>query len=127
MTAASQGAGWDVGCGLLLDDSGNDHYRCDDLGQGAAAQQAIGLAIDLAGDDTREATGEAVQGGAGTNEYHWTETGGAGSLGVLIDLGSGEDRYGTGRSNGVTMVMGAKEEAAKRSGASKIFGIFVDR
>ena len=90
MTAASQGAGWDIGCGLLLDRAGNDHYRCDGLGQGAAAQQAIGISVDLAGDDVREATGDAVQGAAGANEYHAAETG-AGSLGVLLDLG-GQDR-----------------------------------
>lgn len=90
MTAASQGSGWDIGCGLLLDAAGNDHSRCDGLGQGAAAQQAIGLHMDLAGDDVREAGGEVVQGAAGGNEYHAAETG-AGSLGVLIDRG-GEDR-----------------------------------
>lgn len=126
MTAASQGSGWDIGCGLLLDAAGNDHYRCDDLGQGAAAQQAIGLSIDLGGDDARDATGEAVQGAAGTNEYHWAETG-AGSLGVLIDLGGGEDRYVAGRSNGVTAVSRGEEDSAKRSGASTVFGVFVDR
>jgi len=96
MTKASQGAAWDVACGLLLDAAGNDHYRCDGLGQGAAAQQAIGLHVDLAGDDAREATGDVVQGASGANEYHAAETG-AGSFGVLLDLGGGEDRYSAPR------------------------------
>jgi hypothetical protein len=123
MTAASQGAGWDVGCGLLLDASGNDHYRCDGLGQGAAAQQAIGLHVDLDGADAREATGDAVQGAAGTNEYHFAQTG-AFSLGVLLDLGGDEDRYSTGRENNVTTSI-AKDQP--RSAMAKLFGVFVDR
>lgn len=104
MTAASQGSGWDLGCGLLLDAAGNDHSRCDGLGQGAAAQQAIGLHVDLAGDDVREAGGEVVQGAAGGNEYHAAETG-AGSLGVLIDLG-GEDRDSAAGRNAVAGARG---------------------
>jgi hypothetical protein len=125
MTAASQGAGWDIGCGLLLDGAGNDHYRCDGLGQGAAAQQAIGLHVDLGGADAREATGDAVQGAAGTNEYHFAQTG-AFSLGALIDLGGAEDRCSApGRANGVTLAPGAAD--ASRAATSKLSGLFVDR
>jgi hypothetical protein len=124
MTAASQGSGWDIGCGLLLDVAGDDRYRCDELGQGAAAQQAIGLHVDLDGADSKEARGDAVQGAAGGNEYHWAETGAA-SLGVMLDLGGDADRYVAGRGNDSTWATGAK--GAAPTGASPRLGVFVDR
>ena len=75
MTAASQGAAWDIGVGMLLDRAGNDSYQCDGLGQGGAAQQGIAYLIDMGGVD-RYIGGGRTQGESGGNDYHFNETGG---------------------------------------------------
>lgn len=98
MTAASQGSAWDAGVGLLLDKAGNDSYQADGLAQGGASNQSIGMLIDLGGNDRYSAAGGAIQGQVGSNNYHWKATL-AGSFALLLDLGSGEDVYSTGRPN----------------------------
>ncbi len=100
MTAASQGAGWDIAAGLLLDRGGNDSYQADGLAQGAAAQQAFAFLVDLAGDDRYATNGGATQGESGGNEYHWVRTKAA-SFSLLLDL-AGRDWFSTGRRAGVT-------------------------
>lgn len=122
MTAADQGAGWDIGAGLLLDRAGDDSYQADDLSQGAAAQQAFAFLVDLAGDDRYSARGGAVQGASGGNEYHFDRTK-AGSFSLLMDLGGGRDIFSAGRANSATAVTGTTG-APKMSGLS---GVVVDR
>lgn len=124
MTAASQGAAWDVGAGLLLDAVGNDSYQCDGLGQGGAAQQAIAVLLDLDGADRYVAAPRSTQGESGDNTYHFDETG-AYSLSVLIDLGSGEDGYSGDRRNDASLSPGETNDTAPAR--SKRYGLFVDR
>jgi hypothetical protein len=125
MTAASQGAAWDIGTGLLLDEAGNDSYQCDGLGQGGASQQAIALLVDMGGRDRYVARGGAVQGRSGGNAYHFHETG-AFSLSVLLDLGGEDDLYSEpGRSNDQSASYGERVEEDPQ--ASPLHGIFVDR
>ncbi|NNF44421.1 MAG: CRTAC1 family protein [Phycisphaerales bacterium] len=124
MTAASQGAAWDIGVGLLLDAAGDDSYQCDGLGQGGASMQGIGMLVDLAGDDRYAARGGATQGGAGDNWYHYDETG-AHSLGLLLDLGGGDDRYSQPRGNGVTLATGG--DAGRGPRHAPWHGLFIDR
>lgn len=125
MTAASQGAAWDIGAGLLLDEAGDDTYQCDGLGQGAASQQAIGMLVDLDGRDRYVAGSGAVQGRSGGNAYHFDDTG-AYSLSILVDRGGDDDFYSApGRANDTSASFGeANEEDPK---ASALHGVFVDR
>ena len=114
MTAASQGAGWDLGAGLLLDRAGNDSYQADGLAQGAAAQQAMGFLVDLAGDDRYAATGPAVQGTSGANEYQWGRTR-TGSFSLIMDV-SGRDWFSSGLGMGVTRTGPAPTESGAENG-----------
>jgi len=124
MTAASQGAGWDIGAGLLLDRGGNDTYRCEGLGQGAASQQAIGMLVDLGGDDRYHAGGGATQGQSGGNAYHYGTTG-AFSFSLLLDLGGGADDYSRTRANDHVTVTGAMND--DKPEASDLHGLAIDR
>jgi hypothetical protein len=96
--AASQGAGWDAAIGFLVDEQGNDTYAGDELSQGAAAMNGLGVLLDRGGRDRyRARTGQAL----GGSTAYW---GGrhAPNLGLLIDEGNGRDEYSlTGRRNGV--------------------------
>jgi hypothetical protein len=123
MTAASQGAAWDIGVGLLLDRAGNDTYQCDGLGQGGASMQAIAMLIDLAGRDRYVAGGGATQGQSGGNSYHYHETG-AFSFSLLLDLGGEEDYYSRGRANNAVTETGSfNEKDPKNSG---LHGLVID-
>ena len=57
MTAAGQGAAWDVSVAVLVDRAGDDRYQADGLSQGAAAMQAIGFLSDRTGHDDYRAAG----------------------------------------------------------------------
>jgi len=124
MTAASQGAAWDVSAGLLIDRGGNDSYQADGLAQGAASMQAIGILADLGGTDRYSAGGGAVQGRSGGNNYHYHETG-AFSFSVLLDLGGADDWYSADRSDGSTVSTGVLNEDHPQD--SPVHGLFIDR
>ncbi|MCX6639620.1 MAG: hypothetical protein NTW14_03940 [bacterium] len=100
----SQGAGI-FGAGVLLDVSGNDHYKSKRLGQGAA-MLGMGVLADLAGDDEYELWTDG-QGGAyfgvgvaidnsGDDKYSiWGDGqgyGGVGGVGTLVNR-TGNDHY----------------------------------
>lgn len=124
MTAASQGAAWDIGAGLLIDRAGDDIYTCDGLGQGGASMQGIAMLIDLAGDDKYNASGGATQGESGGNSYHFAETG-AFSFSLLWDEGSAVDFFSRGRENNKVTSTGVVNEAdSANSGAH---GLVIDR
>jgi hypothetical protein len=124
MTAASQGAAWDIGVGLLIDREGNDSYQCDGLGQGGASMQAIAMLLDLAGTDRYIAKGGGIQGLSGGNSYHYHTTG-AFSFSLLMDLGGAEDHYSTGRPNDAVSVQGEPNEADPKN--SPLHGLVIDR
>ncbi len=124
MTAASQGAAWDIGAGLLIDRAGDDTYRCDGLGQGGASMQAIAIFIDLGGRDHYTAGGGATQGQSGGDSYHFAATG-AFSFSLLMDLGGAEDVYSRGRANNETTKTGAVNEANPEN--SSAWGLVIDR
>ncbi|MCR9076354.1 MAG: PDZ domain-containing protein, partial [bacterium] len=98
MTAASQSGVWDESVTLLLDMAGNDSYRCDGLGIGAASMQAIGIFIDLEGDDRYSANGGATIGQSGSNTYHY-DSSGVMSFSGFFDLGGTDSYSGNGRTN----------------------------
>jgi len=123
MTAASQGAAWDIGVGLLLDRAGNDTYQCDGLGQGGASMQGIAMLIDLAGRDRYVAGGGATQGQSGGNSYHYHDTG-AFSFSLLLDLGGAEDHYSRGRTNNATTKTGSLNEGNPQN--SGLHGLVID-
>ena len=124
MTAACQGAAWDIGAGLLIDRAGNDTYQCDGLGQGGASMQGIAMLVDLAGRDRYVAGGGATQGQSGGNGYHYHETN-ALSLSLLIDLGGEDDHYSRGRPNNATTTTGRFNEKTPKN--SPLYGIVIDR
>jgi len=124
VTAASQGAAWDIGAGLLIDRAGNDSYTCDGLGQGGASMQGIAMLVDLGGDDRYNASGGATQGESGGNSYHFAETG-AFSFSLLWDEGGGVDFFSRGRENNKVTSTGVVNEAdPANSGAH---GLVIDR
>ena len=123
MTAASQGAAWDIGVGMLLDRAGNDSYQCDGLGQGGASMQAIAYLLDLDGTDRYVARGGGIQGGVGGNSYHFHETG-AFSFAMLLDLGGDVDHYSTGLENNQVVDGGALNENDPQG--STLHGLFID-
>lgn len=86
-SVAHTGMAWDEGVGYLLDDGGDDVYHAGGLSCGGAAQTGVAICIDGGGADEYRGAASS-QGGAGGSEYH-----GKPALGVLIDLGSGEDSY----------------------------------
>ena len=120
MTAAGQGAAWDMSVAALVDRAGDDRYQADGLSQGAAAQQAIGMLIDLAGRDDYRAAG-ASQGAADSNAYHW-DASRCTSLGVLRDT-EGPNRFSAGGADGERRLTG-KPDA--KDGVNQ-WGVFITR
>ena len=123
MTAASQGAAWDIGVGLLIDRAGNDSYQADGLSQGSAAMQGIGWLLDLGGTDRYVGRGTTVHGRSGGNRYHYADTG-CFSWSLLLDAGGTPDHYSTGRPNGKTLAPGKLNE--KQPADSGLHGLFID-
>lgn len=123
MTAASQSGVWDESVTLLLDKAGNDSYRCDGLGIGAASMQAIGIFIDLGGDDRYSANPGATLGQSGSNTYHYG-TSGVMSFSGFFDLGGGLDSYPGARANGTARTTGSRNEQEPQN--SGLYGVFVD-
>lgn len=124
ITAASQGAAWDIGAGLLIDRGGNDSYTCDGLGQGGASMQGIAMLVDLAGEDRYESRGGATQGESGGDSYHYAATK-AFSFSLLLDLGAAVDFYSRNRANdAVTKTGSINDEQPENSSA---WGLVIDR
>jgi hypothetical protein len=130
MTAASQAGAWDQSIAMLIDRAGDDRYAADGLSQGAAAQQAVGILIDLDGSDeyvaaggadTAPGQGASVQGCSGGNEYHFAMDKKL-SFSMLLDAGSGTDRFSTGRKG--VLAAGVRNEKAPEQ--STLFGVFAD-
>lgn len=121
--AAGQGVGWDRAAGALLDRCGNDQYRGEGLSQGSAAQQAIGMLIDLDGSDHHVATCPVAQGESGENEYHFVTTG-CRSFSLLLDRGSGTDHFSCPRPTGGATATGPLEQSDRP--AAGLFGLFID-
>jgi hypothetical protein len=87
--AASQGVGWDAAIGLLVDGKGDDAYLGDELSQGAAAMNGLGMLLDRSGrDQYRARSGQAL----GGSTAYWGGRN-APNLGLLIDEGNGRDAY----------------------------------
>ncbi len=124
MTAASQGAAWDMGVGLLLDRAGDDTYQCDGLGQGGAAHQAIAMLVDLAGTDRYSARGGATQGQSGQDHYHYDVTG-VYSFSLLLDTGGTIDTYSRARPQDAVTPTG--ELDGDRPASASLHGLVVDR
>ena len=124
MTAACQGAAWDIALGLLFDRQGDDTYRGDDLCQGSAAMQAMGWLIDLAGADHYQASGPAHQGRPGPNHYHFDPLAPVYSWSLLLDLGGRQDHFsGNGANN---QARGYAELNEKAPPESRAHGLFID-
>ena len=124
MTAASQSGVWDESITLLLDKAGNDAYRCDGLGIGAASMQAIGIFIDLEGNDRYSANPGATLGQSGSNTYHY-DAAGVMSFSAFFDLGNGNDTYPSkARSNNQSKSTGKRNESEPEK--SSLYGVFVD-
>lgn len=123
MTAASQSGVWDESITLLLDKAGNDAYRCDGLGIGAASMQAIGIFLDLGGDDRYSANPGATIGQSGGNSYHY-DSAGVMSFSGFFDLGGGNDIYPGDRANNQSKATGSRNEDALEN--SGLYGVFVD-
>ncbi len=118
---AFQGGAWDETVAWLLDRKGDDVYTGFGLGQGAAAQQAIGVLVDGAGKDTYSSP--QAQGESGGNDYHFGECG-LFSFSALLDLGGAQDSYSGGRANGALTKTGARN--AQNPAASNLFGLCLD-
>ncbi len=123
MTAAGQGASWDIALGMLLDKKGNDAYRADGIGQGGASMQAIAWLIDLEGTDRYTAPDRATHGNSGGNSYHYKRSG-CFSWSLLLDTGGTVDTYATGRKNGTVLKTGKLNE--KKKANSPLNGLFID-
>lgn len=124
MTAASQSGVWDESVTLLLDRAGNDAYRCDGLGLGAASMQAIGIFIDLQGQDRYSANNGATLGQSGGDSYHY-DSAGVMSFSGFFDLGGSHDTYPDGvRTNNESKATGARNEETPVN--SSLYGVFVD-
>jgi len=124
MTAASQGAAWDIGAGLLIDRAGDDSYQADGLAQGGASMQAIAMLVDLGGTDRYIAGGGATQGQSGGDSYHYDATG-AFSFSLLMDLGGAEDVYSRNRPNNTVTKTGELNE--QNPANSSAWGLVIDR
>jgi hypothetical protein len=123
MTAANQGAAWDISAALCIDRAGNDTYRGDGLSQGSAAMQAIGMLIDLGGDDHYTAPAPASQGAGASNIYNYGTTG-CFSFSLLLDAAAGRDTYSTQRQDGQTVKTGSINEKSPET--SDAWGMFID-
>lgn len=123
MTAASQSGVWDQSITMLIDRAGNDTYRADGLALGAASMQAIGVFLDLGGDDRYEAAAGSTLGQSGGNSYHY-EADRVFSFSAFFDLGGGDDTYPAHRANNRAQTTGTRNENSPKD--SGLFGIFVD-
>ncbi|HET6400889.1 MAG TPA: PDZ domain-containing protein [Candidatus Kapabacteria bacterium] len=86
-----QGNAHDWSSGCLEDWEGKDTYRCSGAGQGCGFFNSFGYLLDSHGDDKyycNQSDTTDSQGGG-----NWIESRHAGSLGMLIDLGKGDDWY----------------------------------
>ena len=124
MTAACQGAAWDVAMGLLVDASGNDSYQGDNLCQGSAAMQAMGWLIDMNGVDHYNATGHSVQGRSGNNTYHFTPENPVYSWSLLLDAGGDNDFYSSDAGN--NQIYKYSEMNNETPAESLSHGLFID-
>ncbi len=122
-TAASQSGSWDECATLLIDRAGNDSYRCDGLGIGGAAMQAIAVFIDAAGDDRYAPAGGDTLGQSSRDSYHY-ERDKTLSFSAFMDLGGGHDSYPPRRSNGSVLSTGKPNDDEPAN--STRFGVFVD-
>lgn len=123
MTAASQSGVWDQSITMLIDRAGNDTYRAEGLALGAASMQAIGVFLDLGGDDRYEAAAGSTLGQSGSNSYHY-EADRVFSFSAFFDLGGGDDTYPAHRANNRAHTTGTRNENSPKD--SGLFGIFVD-
>ncbi|MHB1033779.1 MAG: hypothetical protein ACYC35_05420 [Pirellulales bacterium] len=92
-TIMGQGFAWDIAVGGLFDFAGNDRYDSTGAGnEGSSGQGAIGILVDLAGDDVYigRSQGSAP---AGISYHSPSECGG--NFAFLLDYG-GKDQYGNG-------------------------------
>lgn len=121
MTAASQSGAWDESVTMLISRAGNDTFRCDGLGQGAAAHQSIALLFAAGGANHYTARAGSSQGRGGTNEYHHASSG-VFSFSGFFDLAEGSF-FSSGRT-GVRSV-GTRDESDPAR--SRMYGVFADR
>ena len=107
---------------MLIDRAGNDSYSGNVLAQGSGAEQAIGILIDLDGEDTYQCLTPCL-GQSGENTYHYNEDK-VYSFSVLIHRGGKSDTYPAWRSNGELRRTGTLrfEEPASSDG----YGMFLD-
>ncbi len=98
-----QGNAHDWSSGCLEDWEGKDTYRCSGAGQGCGFFNSFAYLLDSHGDDKyycNQSDTTDSQGGG-----NWIESRHAGSLGMLIDLGHGDDWYSDPRiKQGETVV-----------------------
>jgi hypothetical protein len=95
-----------AGVGLLYDLAGDDSYEAWAFAQGGGIASGLAALVDGDGDDAYVADGHwpDVYGNSGPESFHGASQGYstghrpnvAGGLGVLLDLGRGEDRYRSG-------------------------------
>ena len=124
MTAACQGAAWDIALGLLIDIKGDDTYRGDDLCQGSAAMQAMAWLIDLEGADHYQANGPSSQGRPGQNHYHFDPDAPVYSWSLLLDAGGKHDYFSASGNN--NQAQGYSELDKKAPAESRVYGLFID-
>lgn len=123
-TAASQSGAWDESITLLWDKQGNDAYRIDGLGLGAAAMQSIALFVDGSGSDRYSANPGDVLGRSSRDTYHF-DTARVHSFSCFMDLGGGNDAYPTGlRSNHSDVSTGEPNDADPQN--ATLHGVFLD-
>jgi hypothetical protein len=107
---------------MLIDRSGDDAYEGGTLAQGAAAQEAVGVMLDLAGRD-RHACTESCLGESGDNHYHF-----AGdqvfNFSAFLDRGGDGDTYPAPGANGRLVRTGFVDD--QQPPRSRCCGIFLD-
>lgn len=87
----AQGHGYFFGAGLFLDLGGNDEYVAARYGHGSSAHYGVALFEDLHGEDHYVSSGPFYNAGVA-----WDH-----SVSVMIDVGSGNDRYAFALSTGL--------------------------
>ena len=100
---------------------GDDRYTGFGLGQGAAAQQAIGVLVDLDGKDRYDSPD--AQGQSGANEYHF-ERDHVLSFSALLDRGGDDDTYSLARTNGATTSTAPVDAPA--TAETRSYGVCID-
>jgi hypothetical protein len=86
-----QGNAHDLSSGCLEDWQGNDTYRCSGASQGCGFFVSFGYLLDSQGDDRYYIKGTDTTNSQGGGNYAAPRH--SGSLGLLIDLGHGDDYY----------------------------------